>query len=112
MDDFFERDQHLIEGLERMDLPPMPTKIRAMIDARPRYLAQLLRALADDMEQPGRGAAALAALPPEARVIEQALRDNPMLCFTGLLQISKSLQRLRQEGATLERSMIADNRLH
>jgi hypothetical protein len=50
MDDF-ERDQHLIEGLERMDLPPMPVKIRAMIDAGPPYLAQLLRALADDMEQ-------------------------------------------------------------
>jgi len=118
MDDF-ERDQYLIEGLERMDLPPMPAKIRAMIDAGPPYLAQLLRALADDMEQPGRGTAALAALPPEARVIEQAQRDNPMLCYTALLDISKKGQRLRREArrlelenAKLERNVLPFNCLH
>jgi hypothetical protein len=109
MDDF-ERDQHLIEALERMDLPPMPAKIKAMIDASPPYLVQLLRALADDLEQPGRGTAALAALPPEARVIEQALRDNPKLCFTGLLQISKKGQHLRRANA--QRKMLPVNRLH
>jgi hypothetical protein len=90
-----------------------------LIDASPPYLVGLLRALADDMEHPGKGAPALAALPPEARIIEQALRDNPMLCYTGLLQISKSGQRLRRhaqlvelENAKLQRKMLPDNHLH
>jgi hypothetical protein len=109
MDDF-DKDQHLIEALERMDLPAMPAKIKAMIDSSPPYLVRLLRALADDMERPGRGTAALAALPPEARVIEQALRDDPMLCYTGLLQISKKGQHLRRANA--QRKMLPDNRLH
>jgi hypothetical protein len=49
-----------------------------------------------------RGPARLAALPPEAQVIENALRGNPMLCFTGLLQQSRRLRRLLQENAMLE----------
>jgi hypothetical protein len=102
-----ERD-HLIEALEQMDLPAMPTKVQALIDASPSYLVELLRALADDMEHPDKGALALAALPPEG-----------MLCYTGLLQISKSGQRLRRhaqllelENAKLQRKMLPDNHLH
>jgi hypothetical protein len=110
---------HLIKALEQMDLPPMPARVQALIDASPPYLVELLRAMADDMEHPGKGAAALAALPPEARIIEQALRDNPTLCYTGLLEISKKGQRLRREARRLElesanaqRKMLPDNRLH
>lgn len=117
MDDY-ERD-HLIEALEQMDLPPMPTKVQALIDASPPYLVELLRALADDMEHPGKGTATLAALPSEASIIEQAMRDNPMLCYTGLLEISKQGQRLQREArrlelenAKLQRKMLPDNGLH
>lgn len=66
MDDY-GRDQ-MIEALERLELPPIPRKVAALIDASPPYLADLLRALADDMEHPGMGGVRLAALPPEARV--------------------------------------------
>jgi hypothetical protein len=103
-----DRDR-LIEALEQMDLPPMPRKVQTLIDASPPYLVELLRALADDMEQPGKGAAKLATLPAEARIIEQALRDNPMLCHTGLLLLSKNA---RLEKAMLQRKMVADNHLH
>jgi hypothetical protein len=108
MDD--SRADYIIEALEQMDLPPMPTNIAALIESGPPYLVELFRALAEDMEHPGKGTAALAALPPEARIIENALRDNPMLCFTGLLQESKKLRRLRQNVAMLERN--AGHRLH
>jgi len=96
----------MIEALERMELPPMPTKVGALIDTGPPYLADLLSALADDMEHPGKGTARLAALPPchpAARIIEKARRDNPMLRFTGLLQMSKTLRRLRQKSALMKR---------
>jgi|SRR4051812_27948110 hypothetical protein len=98
------RDDYLIEALEQMELPPMPSKVAALIDAGPSYLVELLRALAEDMVHPGKGMAALAALPPEARTIENALRDNPMLCFTGLLQETKKLRRLGQKVAILKRN--------
>jgi hypothetical protein len=104
MDD--SRRDYIIEALEQMELPSMPTKIAALIDSGPPYLGDLLRTLADDMEHPGKGTAALAALPPEARIIENALRDNPMLCFTGLLQMSKAVRRLRQRIAMLERERL------
>jgi hypothetical protein len=108
----------MIEALERMELPPMPAKVQALIDASPPYLTELLRALADDMEAPGTGAARLASLPPEAGIIVRAIRASPMLCYTGLLQISKSHQRLRREtqhlmleNAKMERQIVG-GRLH
>ena len=116
MDDL--ESNYMIQALERMNLPPMPAKVQALIDASPPYLSELLRALADDLEAPGTDSARLATLPAEAAIIERAIREVPMRCFTGLLQISKKLQRLRREtqqlkleGAMMERKIVG-GRLH
>jgi hypothetical protein len=109
----------MIVALEALNLPPLPSKVRIMMDQNKPHLTKLLRALADELENPGTGAAALDALPPSARALGRLLHNEPYLIRAGLLDTLKrtqaldaQCQRLAQQNAELERTMIPDNRLN
>jgi hypothetical protein len=109
----------IIVALEALNLPPLPSEVRTMIDENQPHLTELLRALADELERPGTGMPVIDLMPPSARALGVRLHSEPSLMQAGLLETLKrierqdeELQRLTQQRAELERARLPDSQLN